>query len=180
MDRARYFGEGIVFLGGKLYQLTYQTRVGFIYDATTFELVGKFPFLSKEGWGLTTDGTNLIMSDGTDKLTYLDSASFRILKTITVYDSEGPVQGINELEHIADFIFANVYTTNYLIQIDPKTGQVVGKIDLTSVAQDARAKNKNALDLNGIAYDSIKGTTYITGKFWPAMYEIKFSVARRK
>jgi glutamine cyclotransferase len=178
LDRSRYFGEGITFLNGKLYHLTYQTRVGFIYDANSFEARGKFSFPSKEGWGLTTDGDHLIMSDGTDKLTYLDSASLGVLKEISIYDDKGPVRGINELEYIEGYIFANVYTTDYLIQIDPTSGRVVGNIDLSSLAQDARAKNKRSLDLNGIAYNLGSRTTYVTGKFWPAMFEIKFSVVR--
>jgi glutamine cyclotransferase len=177
LDRNKYFGEGIVFLNDKLYQLTYKTRVGFIYDAKTFRQIKEFSFPSKEGWGLTTDGNHLIMSDGTDKIAYLDSTSLKTLKSISVYDNQGAVKGINELEYIEGFIFANVYTTNYLVKIDPKTGEVVGRIDLTSLVQDANARNRNSLDLNGIAYDSTKGTVYVTGKFWPTMYEIKFSLA---
>ena len=177
LDRSRYFGEGIVFLHDKLYQLTYVTKVGFIYDAKTFKQIKEFSFPNKEGWGLTTDGIHLIMSDGTDKLTYLDSTSLQTLKSISVYDNHGAVKGINELEYIAGFIFANVLTTNYLVKIDPKTGKVLGKIDLTSLVQDANARNRNSLDLNGIAYDPIKETVYVTGKFWPTMYEIKFSLA---
>jgi len=177
LDRNKYFGEGIVFLNDKLYQLTYVTRVGFVYDAKTFKVIREFSFPSKEGWGLTTDGANLIMSDGTDKLTYLDSTSLQAIKTISVYDNDGPVKGINELEYIAGFIFANVLTTHYLVKINPKTGEVIGRIDLTSLVQDANARNRKSLDLNGIAYDSIKGTVYVTGKFWPTIYEIKFSLA---
>ncbi len=175
LDRNKYFGEGIVFLNDKLYQLTYVTKVGFVYDGKTFKQVREFSFPSKEGWGLTTDGTNLIMSDGTDKLTWLDSISLKTLKTMNVYDNHGAVKGLNELEYIAGFIFANVHTTNYLVKIDPKTGKVLGKIDLSSLARDANAKNINSLDLNGIAYDPIKRTVYVTGKFWPTMYEIKFN-----
>jgi glutamine cyclotransferase len=179
LDRSKYFGEGIVFLNDKLYQLTYKTRVGFVYDTRTFMRIKEFSFPSKEGWGLTTDGNHLIMSDGTDKITYLDSTSLQTLKSIRVYDNHGAVNGINELEYIGGFIFANVYATNFLVKIDPKTGKVVGRIDLTSLVQDANARNRNSLDLNGIAYDSTKGTVYVTGKFWPAMYELKFKLASK-
>jgi glutamine cyclotransferase len=169
------FGEGITFLNHKLYQLTYREKKGYIYDATTFSKTGEFTLTTPEGWGLTTDGVHLIMSDGTDKLTYLDSATLKPVKTIHVRDNTGPVRNVNELEYIHGFIYANLYTTNYILKIDPATGTIAGRIDLTSLAMDARSRNENSLEMNGIAYDPASRNVYITGKFWPSIYAIKFS-----
>ncbi|WP_210486129.1 glutaminyl-peptide cyclotransferase [Rufibacter aurantiacus] len=175
LDRNRYFGEGIAILKDRLYQLTYVSKVGFVYDVNTFKRTNEFTYPSKEGWGMTTDGTHLIMSDGTSKLTYLNPTTFKEEKTITVQDPNGPVENINELEYIKGFLYANVYTTNTILKIDPSSGKVVGKLDLTSLEQDAKSKKPNALELNGIAYDSTAGKVYVTGKLWPNIYEIKFS-----
>ena len=175
LDRNKYFGEGIVFLNDKLYQLTYQTKIGFIYDAATFKQIGTFTFPSREGWGFTTDGTHLIMSDGTNQLTFLDSASLKPVKQLSVYDDRGAVANLNELEYINGFIYANIYTSPYIVKIDPGTGQVTGRLDLTSLQSDAKAKNPDALEMNGIAFDATSGNTYVTGKFWPLIYEIKFN-----
>ena len=174
LDRRKYFGEGIVFLNDKLYQLTYQNKLGFVYDAITFKKLGEFVFPVKEGWGMTTDGTLLIISDGTNILTCLDPANFQTVKTINVTDPNGAVSKLNELEYINGFIYANVYTTSYVIKIDPGTGNVIGKIDLSSLVNEAKAKYPGSLELNGIAYDPLKGTAYVTGKMWPHIYEISF------
>ncbi|WP_190300497.1 glutaminyl-peptide cyclotransferase [Rufibacter hautae] len=175
LDRSKYFGEGIAILKDRLYQLTYVSKVGFVYDVKTFRQVDDFTFESKEGWGLTTDGTHLIMSDGTSKLTYLHPGTFKTEKTITVQDPDGPVENLNELEFIKGYLYANVYTTNTIVKIDPSSGKVVGKLDLTSLEQDAKSKKPDALELNGIAFDSTAGKVYVTGKLWPNIYEIKFS-----
>ncbi len=174
LERQKYFGEGLVFLNGKIYQLTYQTKVGFVYDAKTFKKLSEFTFPSKEGWGMTTDGTSLIMSDGTNTLTYLDPNSFQTVKTISVTDEDGPVMNVNELEVIKGSIYANVYTTNTIIKIDPNTGKVIGKIDLSSLANEAKVKYPGSLEMNGIAYDSTTDKVYVTGKMWPKIYEIEF------
>lgn len=175
LDRDQYFGEGIVFLKDKLYQLTYLSKKGFIYDARTFKPLGTFTFPSKEGWGLTTDGTYLIMSDGTQNLTYLDPATFAVVKVLTVTDEEGAVINLNELEYVNGHMYANVYTTATIVKISPETGQVMGKIDLSSLQQDAKSKYPQALEMNGIAFDSTSGNWYVTGKLWPNIYEIKVS-----
>lgn len=175
LDRDKYFGEGIVFLHNKLYQLTYQTKIGFIYDASSFKQIGTFTFPSKEGWGLTTDGAFLIMSDGTNTLTYLNPETFKTEKVLTVLDNGGVLANLNELEYIKGFIYANVYTTNFIVKIDPATGKVVGRIDLSALAYDAKAKNPGALEMNGIAFDSTSNSIYVTGKFWPSIYEIKLN-----
>ena len=174
LDRAVYFGEGIAFLKNKIYQLTYQNQVGFIYDAKTFKRTGQFNFKSKEGWGLTTDGTFLIMSDGTHVLTFLDPINFNIVKTLNVTENDVAVTFVNELEFIKGYIYANVYNSDYIIKIDPQTGNVVGKMDLKPLSDETRNIYPGSREMNGIAYDSVSGKIYITGKMWPYIYEIKF------
>ncbi|MBS1607950.1 MAG: glutaminyl-peptide cyclotransferase [Bacteroidetes bacterium] len=175
LDKHRYFGEGIVFLHDKVYQLTYKTKVGFIYDAKTFKQTGEFTFPSDEGWGMTTDGSSLIMSDGTGTLTYLDPENFKVVRTLRITDENGTLANVNELEMIHGFIYANVYEQNYIIRIDPATGNITGKINLASLAEEARQKFSGSQQLNGIAYDSVADKIYVTGKLWPDIYEISFS-----
>lgn len=175
LDRKKYFGEGIVFFKDKLYQLTYKNKIGFIYDATTFRKLGEFTIPSQEGWGMTTDGNLLIMSDGTSQLTWIDPETLQVRKTITVSDSRGSVPYLNELEFIKGFIYANVYTTNELIKIDPGTGRVVAKLDLSSIANEVKSLYPGSLEMNGVAYDSLTNKIYITGKMWPKVYEISFA-----
>lgn len=175
LDREKYFGEGIAFLNGKVFQLTYQTKKGFVYEVKTFKKIGEFTFPSKEGWGLTTDGTSLIMSDGTSQLTYLDPSSFQTLKTLQVTDEYGPVTNLNELEFIRGAIYANVYTTSFIVRIDTASGNVTGKLNLSSLAGEAKMKYPGALEMNGIAYDSTTGKIFVTGKMWPNIYEISFN-----
>jgi glutamine cyclotransferase len=175
LNRQKYFGEGISFLNGKVYQLTYKSKIGFVYDAKTFKKIGDFAFASKEGWGMTTDGTSLIMSDGTSLITYLQPGGFKIIKSITVSDENGPVANVNELEFIKGFIYANIYDTNNMIKIDTATGKVVGKLDLSSLANEAKVKYPASLEMNGIAYDSTIGKVYVTGKMWPYIFQIEFN-----
>ncbi len=175
IDKNKYFGEGIVFLKGKVYQLTYRTKVGFVYDAKTFKKLNEFTFPSQEGWGMTTDGTYLIMSDGTSNINYLDPNNFKLIKILGVSDNNGPVAAINELEYINGFIYANLYGTNYIAKIDTASGKVVGRLDLATLANEAKNKYPDALEMNGIAYDSVAKKVYVTGKMWPNIYEIKFS-----
>jgi glutamine cyclotransferase len=174
LDRNKYFGEGIVFLNGKVYQLTYTTKIGFIYDAKTFKKLGEFTFPSKEGWGMTTDGVHLIMSDGSSNINYLDPNTFQLVKVLGVTDNNGPVSNINELELIKGYIYANQWQTNYILKIDTASGKVVGKMNLDGLENDARNKYPGAEVLNGIAYDSTTNKVYVTGKLWPSIYEIKF------
>jgi glutamine cyclotransferase len=174
IDRKKYFGEGIAFLNGKVFQLTYKTKVGFIYDANTFRKLGEFTFPSREGWGMTTNGTNLIMSDGTSNITYLDPNSFQPVKTLTVTDNNGPVSNVNELELIHGYLYANQWQTDYILKIDTSSGKVVGRLDLGSIAAEARNKFSGSEVLNGIAYNPASGLIYVTGKLWPNIYVIKF------
>jgi glutaminyl-peptide cyclotransferase len=175
LDREKYFGEGITFLKGKVYQLTYRTKVGFIYDATSFKKIGRFTIPSNEGWGLTTDETNLIMSDGTNKLTYLDPTTLQVVKTVAVTENGYVKDYLNELEYIHGYIYANIWTTNTIVKIDPKVGKVVGKLDLSSLAYDAKSIYAGSLEMNGIAYDSKTDKMLVTGKLWPKIYEVRFS-----
>lgn len=175
IDKNKYFGEGIVFLNGKVYQLTYKTKIGFVYDAKTFKKVGEFTFPSEEGWGMTTNGISLIMSDGTSNISYLDPNNFKLIKVLGVTDNNGPVASINELELINGYLYANKYQTNYILKIDTASGKVVGKLDFTTLDSEAKNKYPEAAEMNGIAYDSAAKKIYVTGKLWPNIYEVKFS-----
>jgi glutamine cyclotransferase len=175
LDRTKYFGEGIVFVNDKLYQLTYKNQTGFIYDATTFMQKGTFSFSSSEGWGMTTDGTNLLMSDGTDKITYLDPDSLSVVRTLNVTFNGSPALYINELEYINGYIYANIWTTNNIARIDPVTGKVTGIIDLTRLFRESRKEYSRSEATNGIAWDREKDRILVTGKFWPYIYHIDFS-----
>lgn len=164
----------IVFFKDKLYQLTYQKQVGFIYEATTFKKVGEFKFQNKEGWSLTTDGSNLIMSDGTSKLTYIDPVKLSPVKVLNVTEFGYPIDKLNELEFIKGSIYANIWMSNTIVKIDPANGNIVGKIDLSSLTKEAKIINPDADVLNGIAYDSANDKIYVTGKMWSKIYQIQF------
>lgn len=164
-----YFGEGITILNNKIYQLTWKSKVGFIYDLKTFKKLGEFTY-ETEGWGITHDSQHLIMSDGTEKLLFLDTVTFKPVKTLRVTDENGAVKMLNELEYVEGFIMANVWETNNIVKIDPNTGKVVGRLDLSSLTRDARMRNPNAEVLNGIAYHPVTKLLLVTGKNWPMIY----------
>lgn len=170
----QYFGEGITILNGKLYQLTWQNKVGFVYDLKSFKKIREFNY-STEGWGLTHDGHHLIMSDGTDKLVFLDTATLQTVRTVNVTDSNGPVTKLNELEFMEGFVLANQWETNRIVKIDPSTGKVVGVLDLTPLAREARMANPKADVLNGIAYHPSTKLLIVTGKFWPSCYVLQLN-----
>jgi len=174
LDPKTYFGEGIVFLNNKIYQLTYKNQVGFIYDAKTYKQLGRFSFNSKEGWGMTTDATSLIMSDGTNVLTYLDPQTLKVTKTLNVTNGGYAEDYLNELEYIKGSIYANVWMKNYVVKIDPASGKVTGLLNFASLTDDAKRKYRNAEVLNGIAYDSIADKIYVTGKLWKDLYQVDF------
>jgi glutamine cyclotransferase len=171
----QYFGEGITVLNNKIYQLTWQNRVGFIYDAHTYERIKEFPYdeRMKEGWGITHDGKHLLVSDGTDKIHFLDTTTLKIDHSITVTDGNSRVKQINELEYINGYIFANVWQTNYILKIDPASGKVVGRLDLSNIGNEIRNADPHADVLNGIAYDPRSKAMLITGKLWPKAYLIR-------
>ncbi|HEX3007480.1 MAG TPA: glutaminyl-peptide cyclotransferase [Bacteroidales bacterium] len=166
------FGEGLASTGKYLYQLTYKTNVAFQYDKATFDLVNKFNFPMKEGWGLTYDGTNLLMTDGTEVVYFLDPEYFTEVRQISVYDDKRPIQNLNELEYIKDEIWANVYTTDTIVRINPQTGKVTGKVVVKDILKQ-EDYHPNIDYLNGIAYDKETDRLFITGKNWPKLFEIK-------
>ena len=174
LDRNSYFGEGIVILEGKIFQLTYKNQTGFIYDLKSYKKIGSFKYSNKEGWGLTSDGKNIVMSDGTNIITYLDPDSLKVVKTLNVTFNGSSALYMNELEFINGYLYANVWTTNNIAKIDPKSGIIVGIIDLSSLFTEARKSYPKSEATNGIAYDSSQDRIFITGKFWPTIYQIKF------
>jgi len=166
-----FFGEGITIYGDRIIQLTYQSNVGFVYDKETFELLRQFSYPT-EGWGLTHDGKNLIMSDGTPMLYFLDPETFVQIHKIMVLDQDSPVWGLNELEYIDGEIYANVWPTERIVKIEPETGEVIGWIDTEGIL--APQDHSEPVDVfNGIAYDPAGRRLFVTGKFYPKLYEIK-------
>lgn len=166
-----YFAEGLTVIGSKAYQLTWRNGKGFIYDADTFRTLGEFTYTG-EGWGLTTDGAQLILSDGSNRIRFLDPATFAVVRTIEVRDKGTPVDQLNELEYIRGEIFANVWQTNRIVRIDPATGAVRGTIDFSGLLPAAeRAPNTDVL--NGIAYDEEGDRLIVTGKLWPKLFEVR-------
>jgi glutamine cyclotransferase len=174
LDRKIYFGEGIVFFGDKIYQLTYKNQTGFIYDSKTYKQTGTFKYSNKEGWALTTDGKSIIMSDGTNVITYLDPDSLHVIKKLNVTFYGQSALDMNELEYVKGYIYANIWTTTKIAKIDPASGKVVGIIDLSSLHAEAAEKNPEAESTNGIAYDEANDRFLVTGKFWPEIYQIRF------
>ena len=168
----KYFGEGIAILNNKVYQLTWTTKVGFVYDLKTFKKLREFTY-EGEGWGLTHDGKNLIMSQGSDKLIFLDTVTLKPVRTLSVKDEHGPVDELNELEYVEGFVFANIWQTNRIVKIDPSTGNVVGRLDLSQLARDAQMRNPKVDVLNGIAYHPTTKLLLVTGKNWPMTYVLQ-------
>ncbi len=173
-DLARdYFGEGITVFNDKLYEITWQEKTAFVYDLKDFKLLKELHY-SGEGWGLTHDGTNLIMSDGTHVIRFLNPETFETVRTITVLDEKGkPVLEINELEYIKGEIWANIWQKGEIIRIDPSNGKIVGRIDFQKLMDDTMNKSPEADVLNGIAYDEKTDRIFITGKKWNKLYEVK-------
>ncbi len=168
------FGEGITVLGERIFQLTYTSQVGFIYDKSSFEEIQKVYYQNKEGWGLTNNGKELIMSDGSHVIYFLDPELFTVNRQIEVYTDQGPAKSLNELEYINGKIWANRYYTDEIVIIDPETGKVEGRINLKGLLK--RADRKSSTDvLNGIAWDEMGSRIFVTGKFWPKLFEIRLS-----
>jgi len=168
------FGEGVVILRDTVYQLTWQNNKVLVYTLKDLKKIKEYRN-EHEGWGLTTDGTNLIASDGSSTLYYYDPSTFKLLKTQDVTESGSLTYNLNELEYIDGFIYANQYQSPYIFKIDPSTGRIVAKADLTSVTSRIQAMDAKADVLNGIAYDPATRKIYITGKLWPELYEIQFA-----
>jgi glutaminyl-peptide cyclotransferase len=169
---AEYFGEGLTDWGSTLIQLTWTSHKALVYDRFSFSLERTFDY-EGEGWGLTHDATQLIMSDGSSSLRFLDPKTFRVIRRLKVIDADGrPVENLNELEYIRGEIYANVWQTDDIVRISPRTGKVLGRIDLRGIIDKRELREQGAV-LNGIAYDSAANRLFVTGKLWPKLFEIK-------
>jgi glutamine cyclotransferase len=166
----RYFAEGLTDWGSRLVQLTYETNVGFVYDLTSFKQLQTFRYTG-EGWGLAHDGTQLIMSDGTATLRFLDPQTFAVRRQVVVTDGGAAVRDLNELEFIDGEIYANVFTTDRIAIIAPDSGRVTGWINLAGLVP--RGAVSGDAVLNGIAYDAQRRRLFVTGKLWPSLFEIR-------
>jgi glutamine cyclotransferase len=171
----KFFGEGITVLNDTIYQLTWREHIVNVYTVNDFKKIKEFP-LNTEGWGLTNDGKNLIASDGSANLYFYDPSTFRLLRTQGVTENGGPAVNINELEYVNGFIYANQWQYNYIIKIDPNSGQVVSKLDLSELVNRVKAQAPYALELNGIAYNPETKKFYVTGKYWPQIFELQFQL----
>lgn len=166
------FGEGITILNNKIYQLTWQTHDVFVYDVKDITKVIqklKWPY---EGWGMTNNGTDLIITTGGTDLYFVDPTNFKIKNTVHIHDDNGPIDSVNELEYVDGFIWGNLYTTKNILKINPQTGAVVGKMNFNSLPGTDSIPRRTEY-FNGIAYDSTTKTFFITGKRWPKIYEVK-------
>jgi glutamine cyclotransferase len=173
---AEHFGEGITICRNRLIQLTWQSHTGFVYDLQSFRLVQTFSYPT-EGWGITCDGSYLIISDGTAVLRFLDTRTYKMVKQIEVRDRGSILPNINELEYIKGEIYANVWGTDYIVRISPRTGQVLGWIDLRDLYRYVGG-GRNIDILNGIAYDAKGDRLFVTGKYWPNLFEIRLEAPK--
>ncbi len=166
----QYFGEGLTIVGDKLIQLTWRENTGFVYNKSTFAKIREFTYgKSPEGWGICYDGDRLIKSDGSSKLYFLNKDTYAEEGFIEVYNDRGPVDSLNELEYIDGKVYANVYTEDIIVIIDPQTGAIEGEINLIGIYPDKQDHNN---ELNGIAYHRKEGRLFVTGKLWSTLYEI--------
>jgi glutaminyl-peptide cyclotransferase len=166
-----FFAEGLALAGDRLYQLTWQSKVGFIYDRKTLRRVGSFSYPT-EGWGLTFDGKNLILSDGSATLYFYEPNDFKLIRTVRVMMDGEPVSNLNELEWIEGKIWANVWQSDLVVMIEPQSGAVTGTLDLTGLLPVSQRKGSEDV-LNGIAYDAKTGRIFVTGKLWPKIFQIE-------
>lgn len=166
-----FFAEGMTLFNGKLYQLTWKGEKGFVYDPQTFEKTGEFTYTG-EGWGLTHDADSLILSDGSDKLRFIDPNTYQVRRTINVSDNGRPVEELNELEYVKGEVYSNVWHDNRVARIDPQTGRVKSWIDFTGLLKPGETTNGEAV-LNGIAYDESSDRLFVTGKLWPKLFEVR-------
>ena len=164
------FGEGLTIFHGKIYQLTWLSKKGFIYDQRTFKKIGEFPF-SSEGWGLAHDDASLILSDGSNQLKFIDPANFTLTRTLEVYAGSEAVTNLNELEYLHGQIWANIWHSSRIARIDPQSGQVLSWIELAPLVSKEQREGEDVL--NGIAYDASADRLVVTGKNWPELIEIK-------
>jgi len=166
-----FFGEGIALHGDRIVQLTWRSGVGLVYDKTTFRRQATFRYRG-EGWGITSDGKRLIISNGSSTLAFLDPKTFRVVGQLAVRSQGRPVANLNELEYVEGEIYANVWGEDYIARISPESGEVVGWIDLRGLLNPHERADPDAV-LNGIAYDPEQKRLFVTGKLWPKLFEIK-------
>lgn len=171
--KSELFAEGITLFGDRIYQLTWRSGRGFIYDAHTLDTLGEFA-IDGEGWGITHNHTHLILSDGTDALQFIDPDTFRVIKRLPVRYDGNPVHRLNELEWVDGLIYANIWQSNWIVMIDPESGQVVGKVRLAGLLP-GHLKTASTDVLNGIAYDRKQRRLLVTGKYWPRIYQIELT-----
>jgi len=171
---SRHFGEGVVDWKDRLITLTWQDEMGFIFDLATFERIGEFSYPG-EGWGLTRDETRIIMSDGASALRFLDPETLKETGRIQVTDDGKPVDNLNELEWVKGEVLANIWQTDRIARIDPKTGHVTGWIDLSGLLGPDDRAGRQVDVLNGIAYDAATDRLFVTGKLWPKLFEIRLT-----
>jgi glutaminyl-peptide cyclotransferase len=174
---SEFFGEGITLVKDRVLQLTWKSKVGFVYDLNDFHLLRKFSY-SGEGWGLATDGREVFLSDGTSEIRVLDAETLREKRRFTVRDGSTPIDQLNELEFVEGQIFANLWHSNRIARISPQTGNVVGWIDLTGILSPVFHLDPEAV-LNGIAYDPVRKRLFVTGKLWPSVFEVRLSPKRQ-
>jgi len=168
----KFFGEGITILNNKIYQLTWREHTGFVYALGTYKQLQQFTYKG-EGWGLTHDTKNLIMSNGTNQLQFLDTVNFSVVKTLTINYNNVPLNNLNELEYVDGFIYANIWQTEMIVKIDAASGSVAGFLDLTTLTRQAKMLNSNIDLLNGIAWHASTKSLLVTGKYWPLIYVLK-------
>jgi glutaminyl-peptide cyclotransferase len=166
-----FFAEGMTVFRGKVFQLTWQNKRGFTYDPADFSKTGEFRY-DGEGWGLTHDADSLVMSDGTNKLRFIDPETFAVRRTVGVFEDGRPLERLNELEYVKGEIYANVWQTDRVVRIDPRDGRLTGTIDLTGLLPEAD-RDADTDVLNGIAYDDSGDRLFVTGKNWPKLFEIR-------
>jgi glutamine cyclotransferase len=170
------FGEGVALLGERIYQLTWTSKVGFVYEKSTLKQINRI-YYQTQGWGLTTIGDTLAMSDGTNVIWFLDP-DFNVLSSIAVWDNKGMVDSLNELEMIEGELWANIWQTDHIARIDPLTGKVLGYVELANILpKEDRASDTDVL--NGIAWDADGRRLFVTGKYWPKIFEITVSATKR-
>ncbi len=169
---SEYFGEGLTIFRGKIYQLTWLSKTGFVYDLRSFKKLQEFQY-DGEGWGLAHDDSNLILSDGTNRLRFIDPGSFKVVSTLEVYAGKEAVTNLNELECIGKDIYANVWHSNRIARIDARSGQVRAWIDFSALASQEQKEPEGVL--NGIAYDSVRHRLFITGKDWAHLFEVRIN-----
>jgi glutamine cyclotransferase len=165
------FGEGIALIGDRIFQVTWESKVGFVYEKSTFKVLNKI-YYPTEGWGLTTVGDKIVMSDGTNILYFYEPEMFTVVSRIEVYDNEKKIDSLNELEYINGEIWANIWMQDLIARIDPATGKVLAYIDLKGLLPEMERKSDTDV-LNGIAYDEAGKRIFVTGKKWPKIYEIR-------